>query len=338
MWLHPDTDFLTLLPVLTPLIPGAAQYALAIGISSAFVRYVISKVGKGRERRRIDGKFTEERQYNDDNLSALKARVEKLERRPMEIFKQTDPRWADLNLGVSPYKMGRPTLGFGCTTTCVAQALALAGWGVDPGVVNRSPGMYTDNNYSAGAGLILWLAGVERTFPQFHFNERIEGKRVFELWKGDLGFFSHWALKEGDTFYDPITGSNQLYAPVKNWRRQYVVSIDQYVAPAPAYQEPVAQPQPVNIPVSADPYHTPQYFADKVMVKTPWSAKEKRNLYLYNRVSPNPTAALDTEFPSLKNGWVLNVKGAVRGTDGEVWYISAQDHYFNTNFTNKPLS
>lgn len=147
----------------------------------------------------------------------------------MEIYRQTDIRWASKPLGVSPYFMGTPGVGFGCTTTCIAQILTIAGWNITPGDVNdglNAIGGYTDRNYipeatDGGSGLLLWYKAMQ-AFPQFHWNTG----GPYELMVGDLGAYNHWSVQYQGALYDSITGSNTLYPRVHNWRVAYGCTVD----------------------------------------------------------------------------------------------------------------
>lgn len=166
----------------------------------------------------------------------------------MEIYRQTDVRWKEKRLGESPYFMGTPGVGFGCTTTVVAQLLTLAGYSITPGDVNdrlMAIHGYTDRKYmpefsDGGSGLILWYKVME-AFPMFHWNNG----GPYQIMVGDLGVYNHWSAQYQGVSYDSITGSTALYPRVHNWRVAYGCSID----PPPVV--PVAVPAPtVNVPVS----------------------------------------------------------------------------------------
>lgn len=164
----------------------------------------------------------------------------------MDIFKQTDSRWAGFPLGSSPYKMGEPGIGWGCTTTVVAQLLALAGWHLNPGdVVSKlnAEGGYTNSSYSSGPGLLYWRTpGVEKSFPQFHWNTG----GPFHMWVGRFGVYQHWVAEYQGVFYEPITGGSyatpqdvERACGVRNLQLLYTASID----PAP---ESVPDPEPTT--------------------------------------------------------------------------------------------
>lgn len=151
----------------------------------------------------------------------------------MQVYKQTDDAWKDIPLGESPYRMGTPGVGFGCTTTCVAQMLTLAGWNLTPGDVvtklNSEHG-YTNAQYSAGPGLLYWRTpGVEYSFPQFHFNNG----GPFHFWVGRFGVYQHWVTEYQGVFYEPITGGTyhsvqevQAACGVKDLTMSYSATID----------------------------------------------------------------------------------------------------------------
>lgn len=168
----------------------------------------------------------------------------RFKRKPMEIYKQTDDRWKDILLGESIYKMGTPGVGFGCTTTVVAQLLTLAGYSINPGDVvtklNAEQG-YTNNTYSQGAGLLYWRnPGVEHSFPQFHFNDG----GPYHFWSGRLGAYTHWIGEKEGIFYDSITGKAytsvvdvMAACGVKGLHLTYTASIDSAPVLVPIYPD-----------------------------------------------------------------------------------------------------
>lgn len=137
----------------------------------------------------------------------------------MELFSQGDPRWAHLPLGSSHWTMGDS----GCVTTNIAQALLIAGYVVDPGMVCTAfsaNGVYTDVSHPLGAGLVIW-PNIARCYPQFHWKGE---EFVFNM--GAIGFNTHWILGyEGQTF-DPLTGSNTIDSLVRNLHPVTSASID----------------------------------------------------------------------------------------------------------------
>lgn len=159
---------------------------------------------------------------------------------PMDTYRQQDERWRHFPLGESRYRMGEPGVGFGCTTVAVAQLLTLAGWNISPGDVvdklNHERG-YTNNEYPyGGGGLLYWRTpGVEKSFPQFHWNTS-DGS--YHLWVGSYGGYSHWISEKDNVFYDSITGRQfatvnevQQVVGVKNLHLAYRCSIDAVPTP-----------------------------------------------------------------------------------------------------------
>jgi len=154
----------------------------------------------------------------------------------MQIYKQTDPSWEALPLGNSPYKMGEPGVGYGCTTVAVAQLLALAGWDINPAQVCQSleaNGGYTDQSNKLGGGLLIWDK-LMQAYPQFHW----KGGGPYHLWSGRYGASVHWLSEKDGTFYDSITGRSfgskeeaEATVGVKGLTLTYANSIDQ--APVP---------------------------------------------------------------------------------------------------------
>ena len=136
------------------------------------------------------------------------------------IFKQTDPSWSNFPLGSSPYTMGDS----GCTTTNIAQALQLAGYDVTPGSVNQAftaHGVYTDSNHPFGPGLVNWPL-IANAFPQFHW----KGSDEYQFEQGLIGMNTHWLLLHNGVEYDPLTGSNERDAWVRNLHTSTTASID----------------------------------------------------------------------------------------------------------------
>lgn len=273
-------------------------------------------------------------------ISRLEARLTRLEHVPMEIYKQTDPRWAHLSLGNSPYRMGTPGVGWGCTTTAVAQLLLLAGWNITPGDVVKKLSAefgYTGPTYVAGPGLIFWRnPGVEHSFPQFHFKDG----GLYHLWAGRLGAYSHWVAEKDGVFYEPISGRSTTdvkeltqFCGAHSFTLQYACSID-------------APPAPEPTPAENPGWHVsfPMTFKRTVTIKTqPWGK------FLYNRTKPESG---DTKVPhnppkswgELPDGTALEVTGAVIGElvereDGlksDKWYTTTRGNYFAAAYTDHP--
>lgn len=127
----------------------------------------------------------------------------------MTPYRQGDHDWADKQLAPSDWRMSNA----GCTVTCVAQALTLAGYGGTPGTLVdalSSNGGFTDSSYSRGAGLLYWGA-VQRLYPEFRFGDATGP--VYTFIEGTFGRSSHWVLRGPDgTLYDPWGGTNEFPA------------------------------------------------------------------------------------------------------------------------------
>lgn len=210
----------------------------------------------------------------------LRVRVDRLENplnpKTMEIFTQKDPRWAGLPLGTSPYQMGP----YGCLTTAHAQALALAGYAEDPGTTVTKLNevqAYTDANYIAGPGLLLWYK-VANAFPQYHFRLDTAGCYVFVQVLISQRFV-HWVLKVGDTYYDPLMGSTagELHDTYKPTGKAYSADID---------------PAPVTVPIHFD-----------ITIQAPLGSA-------YVRTEPHSASPIKTSYP---NGTHMECVSTVTG-------------------------
>ena len=157
------------------------------------------------------------------------------------MFKQSDSRWSSLKLGDSPYTMGR----YGCLTTAIAEALAKAGYDIDPGMAVQSlssNGGYTDPNYQYGSGLLIW-ANVARSFPQWSWYWG--SQHTYKLVQLKTPYGEHWVLLFNGVYFDPIDGSESTSLKSTYTPTGTVISAE--IAPAPVV-EPV-QPPKEEVPV-----------------------------------------------------------------------------------------
>lgn len=113
------------------------------------------------------------------------------------MYTQGDKRWADKRLGASRLTVG----AYGCLSTALAQALTLAGYGVDPGAFVDA--MNKVGGYTVG-GLLIW-GKLDQAFPQLHI-DKPNGDSVHEgRWNGN----THWVLQKDGMIYDPWYGKNE---------------------------------------------------------------------------------------------------------------------------------
>lgn len=219
------------------------------------------------------------------------------------MYTQGDPQWRDKQLGDSGLLVG----AWGCTMTCVAQALTLAGYPITPGeLVERlnANGGFTDRNYPyGGAGLLLWWR-VAALYPQFKFQQP-----GYQFIQGIYGRTTHWILKAPDgTLYDPLFGRNQ---PPPGWY-QTGRGWSAYIEPAPA---PVPQPEPVAQEPSAEP--------ETIWVRLTVPGRHVRS----STTVPADESNILSEYELVDGDEVRVLKGMVtgdrpyeRGTDQ--WYVS----------------
>lgn len=110
------------------------------------------------------------------------------------MYAQTDPQWAEKELGESGLKMKN----FGCTITAVAQAFTLAGYShVTPGFLldrMNEVGGFTDKNHQSGAGLILW-AKLTEALNGISFGFSLDGSLPYKVIQGNWNGSIHWVLK-----------------------------------------------------------------------------------------------------------------------------------------------
>lgn len=233
------------------------------------------------------------------------------------IFSQKDPLWSSMKMGSSPYTIG----SFGCLTTAQAQAMQLAGYLINPEDLAIHPELYTDEHYKAGPGLWLWNK-MGDFYPQYHFLLSAEGmyKFVQVIATYPSGRYEHWVLQVNETYYDPLDGtSGGLKA---NYRPTGIVR-SANIDPAP----PPAEPDiPENIPV-------------KILFKYNRTVKITASPYLNCRTEPTSQGGDANIFKKLPLNHLYYVKGYVRKEDVEgndIWYITANDHYFAAFYTDQP--
>ena len=184
----------------------------------------------------------------------------------MNIYRQNDPQWAGILIGNSPYFMGP----YGCLTTAHAIAFSLAGWNITPGNICIHAELYTDANYPAGAGLLLW-GNVGTVFPQYHLHLDDTGHYKFrqviaQFPSGYRG--EHWVLDDAGTIYDPLYGTETLSMP-SNYRPTGLVrSADIDLAPLPV-NVPVTFQVIVNGPLGSANFRTEPKTGDNIAVNYP---------------------------------------------------------------------
>jgi len=221
--------------------------------------------------------------------------------RPMEIYSQRDPRWASLPLGESHYTVGSD----GCTATCVAQALTIAGWNVTPGDLvtrlNENHG-FTDKHYleshpGAGdgkPGLILWYK-VQELYPQFHF-----GSGGYTFQPGVWGKTVHWCLQYADAeaghTIDPWYG--RMYAPT-DWN------------PCTGYRTASIDAAPVEVSVDFQVRPTALI-----------------NARITPQVLPSTEGLPHNVAMKVAKGTVIDCVDTVIGPDGDKWYVSKEHGYY----------
>ncbi len=113
----------------------------------------------------------------------------------MTTYSQRSQSWAPVHLGNSKYTMADS----GCVTTAVGQALAVAGYDVDPlraVTALNANGCYTD-------GGLIYFQRICRAFPQFSLSSSGAYEFVQVKWGGS----EHWLLRVAGTVYDPWDGS-----------------------------------------------------------------------------------------------------------------------------------
>jgi hypothetical protein len=226
----------------------------------------------------------------------------------MIIYRQNDPAWSSALLGASPYSMG----GYGCLTTIIANALALAGYNVTPLDVCAHADIYTDANYPAGAGLILWYK-ISNPYPQFHIHLDNSARYKFiqviaQFPSGYRG--EHWVLEYNGVIYDPLYGTVNAMMPANYRPTGLVRSAD-------------IDPAPVTVPV-----------AFTITVDGPLGGANFR---------PEPKIGNQANF--LGNGEVVECDGSKTTTSGQTlpikfsdghivssstWYYSPQYGYVNS--------
>jgi hypothetical protein len=149
-----------------------------------------------------------------------------------QIFSQTDTAFTDKHLGDS----GLRWHDFGCTATCVLNALTDAGYHIDPSDFANS----LDNACAfTDQGLLLWSV-VSSVYPQFHF-----GNGSYQFLQGTWNKFQHWVLVlPNGVELDPWYGLDRAPAGFNPTGVSRYASIDPYVAPEPT-PEPTPAPDPV---------------------------------------------------------------------------------------------
>lgn len=156
----------------------------------------------------------------------------------MVIYSQKDPVWAEQTFSPAHLKMK----DFGCTITCVAQALTIAGWVITPGdLANR----LDDINGFTDDGLLIW-GKVSQLFPSFQF-----GGSGFNFIQGFFGKYAHWILSVDSTgeVYEPYYGQD---GEPTNFRRTGVIRTAAIAVNNPPTPEleptPAPTPEPEVVP------------------------------------------------------------------------------------------
>lgn len=119
----------------------------------------------------------------------------------MIIYNQQDIRWGNMQLG----KSGLSCHAWGCYCASIAQILTLAGWDVTPGDVITK--LNAINGFTSG-GLAIW-AKVHEAYPQFTY-----GGTGYRIVQGKFTKSFHYMAEDGQTLYDPWTGTNIAPCPL----------------------------------------------------------------------------------------------------------------------------
>lgn len=176
----------------------------------------------------------------------------------MTNYSQRDPAWVNAQIANSPYTVGQ----VGCLLTAHCTALAFHGWNVTPAEFAAHHELFTDSNYPAGPGLLLWWK-VSSIYPQYHFHLDDSGVfkfvQVIGTWThsdGSVYRGEHWLLQVDGTYFDPFDGSMGMKS---NYRPTGLVhSADIDLAPA----------EPVIVPVVATENPAPTTFWITVTART----------------------------------------------------------------------
>lgn len=139
----------------------------------------------------------------------------------MKLYRQTDPRWADYNIGRSLCKIG----DYGCTLSCIAM---LATWYGNPSI---TPLSVANEDWYTIDGLIIWN---KISLPKMAFVRRVRSYNLADATRATngndtsvilevfTGKYKHWVVGcyysryRGWRIADPLTGSYR-WMP-RNWK------------------------------------------------------------------------------------------------------------------------